>query len=71
LCPEVYASQPGCRCCRQQFGPFLLPEDEGEDPETYYEKYCYAMETTAVWGGHLELTALAGALKRHIQVCVG
>lgn len=54
--------------CREQFAPFLLPEDESEDPEEHFEKYCFTLETTAVWGGHLELTALAAALKRQIKV---
>jgi hypothetical protein len=54
--------------CRDQFAPFLLPEDESEDPEQHYEKYCFTLETTAAWGGHLELTALAAALQRQIKV---
>eukprot|EP00775_Hariotina_reticulata_P010756 gene10756-10912_t len=53
---------------KDQFAPFLLPEDEDEDPEEHYERYCYSLETTAVWGGHLEITALADALQRHIKV---
>jgi hypothetical protein len=54
--------------CREQFAPFLLPEDESEDPEQHFEKYCFTLETTAAWGGHLELTALAAALQRQIKV---
>jgi hypothetical protein len=58
---------PFCSC-RDQFEPFLLPEDESEDPEQHFEKYCFTLETTAAWGGHLELTALAAALQRQIKV---
>lgn len=54
--------------CREQFAPFLLPEDDSEDPEQHFEKYCFTLETTAAWGGHLELTALAAALQRQIKV---
>lgn len=54
--------------CRDDFAPFLLPEDESEDFETHFEQYCTALETTAVWGGHLELQALSHALKRQIKV---
>jgi OTU domain-containing protein 6 len=53
---------------RDQFAPFLLPEDEDEDPGEHFEKYCFALETTAVWGGHLEITALADVLQRQINV---
>lgn len=57
-----------CCCCREQFAPFLLPEDQEEDAEAYYERYCCELESTAAWGGHLELSALADALQRHITV---
>ncbi|KAF8065793.1 OTU5 [Scenedesmus sp. PABB004] len=53
---------------KDEFSPFLLPEDEDEDPDAHYERYCYALETTAAWGGHLELQALARALRRQIRV---
>eukprot|EP00923_Selenidium_pygospionis_P033813 GHVN01059242.1.p4 GENE.GHVN01059242.1~~GHVN01059242.1.p4 ORF type:complete len:313 (+),score=66.96 GHVN01059242.1:615-1553(+) len=38
--------------------------DEGGD----FDEYCYKLETTAVWGGEIELQALTGALKRGIVV---
>jgi hypothetical protein len=38
---------------RDQFAPFLLPEDESADPEDYYEQYCDTLETTA--GGRVGL----------------
>jgi OTU domain-containing protein 6 len=56
------------RSHRGEFAPYLVPEDEGEDPEAYFERYCDAVETTATWGGHVELQALSGALGRRITV---
>eukprot|EP00878_Enallax_costatus_P033948 GHUV01037539.1.p1 GENE.GHUV01037539.1~~GHUV01037539.1.p1 ORF type:complete len:139 (+),score=40.62 GHUV01037539.1:473-889(+) len=53
---------------RDEFAPFLLPEDESEDFDTHFEQYCSTIETTAAWGGHLELQALSHALKRQIKV---
>jgi hypothetical protein len=38
---------------REQFAPFLLPEDELADPEAYYEQYCDTLETTAGTGLYL------------------
>ena len=45
-------------------------EWEGEsDPERRrFLRHCAAVERTALWGGHLELQALAQALRRHIVV---
>ncbi|KAI8472716.1 MAG: hypothetical protein J3K34DRAFT_519584 [Monoraphidium minutum] len=51
-----------------EFSPYLVPEDEGEDPAAYYGRYCDALESSAVWGGHVELQALSGALGRRITV---
>jgi OTU domain-containing protein 6 len=56
------------RTHKEEFAPFLLPEDPDQDPEEYYEKYCEKLEGTAVWGGHVELHALAGVLQRQIKV---
>jgi OTU domain-containing protein 6 len=53
---------------KDMFAPYLLPEDESEDPEAYYERYCTRLETTAEWGGHTETVAIAGALRRMIKV---
>jgi OTU-like cysteine protease len=43
-------------------------EEEGGDPAAVLEAYCARLEGTAAWGGHVELTALAAALQRHIKV---
>lgn len=53
---------------RGVFAPYLVPEDEEQDPDEYFDKYCDNIEMTATWGGHVELQALAGALKRRIAV---
>lgn len=56
------------RSHKDEFGPYLVPEDEGADPAEYYESYCDAIEATATWGGHVELQALSAALRRRIVV---
>jgi OTU domain-containing protein 6 len=42
-------------------------EDDGDEKDAF-EAYVSSVEKTAAWGGHVELTALAGALKRRIRV---
>jgi hypothetical protein len=56
------------RAHREEFAPYLVPEDEASDPAEHFEAYCNTIEETATWGGHLELQALAGALARRITV---
>lgn len=56
------------RSHRDQFAAFVVPEDDAEDPAAFFERYCDEIEDTAVWGSHVELTALAGALGRRITV---
>ncbi|KAL2649629.1 hypothetical protein R1flu_017757 [Riccia fluitans] len=56
------------------FMPFIGAESpEGEKPgdtlQTKFERYCGEVETTAAWGGQLELGALSHALRKHIVVC--
>ena len=47
-------------------------EESGKDPAQGFEEYCDKVEETAVWGGQIELQALAQAIERHIQVhCAG
>lgn len=46
----------------------VVIEGEGDAAETAYEAYCNEVETTAAWGGHVEIEALSRALKTHIQV---
>lgn len=56
------------------FLPFYLAEgkaDIGPDPMKSFEKYCEEMESTAAWGGQLELGALTHCLKKHIVVYSG
>jgi len=51
------------------FLPFFLAEgkaETGSDPSESFEKYCQEIESTAAWGGQLELGALAHCLKKHI-----
>lgn len=56
------------------FLPFFLSEgkaDAGSDPSESFEKYCQEIESTAAWGGQLELGALTHCLKKHIVVYSG
>lgn len=54
----------------EQFKPFVLQEDAttAGDGEDVFEAYCTELESTAAWGGQVELQALAGALQSHIVV---
>jgi OTU domain-containing protein 6 len=55
-----------------RYKPFLSEEDlgtnEGDGEEGAYEAYCTNIETTAAWGGHVEVQALAEALRARITV---
>uniref|UniRef100_A0A0A9D4H0 OTU domain-containing protein n=1 Tax=Arundo donax TaxID=35708 RepID=A0A0A9D4H0_ARUDO len=56
------------------FLPFFLAESKvetGPDPSESFERYCKEIESTAAWGGHMELGALTHCLKRHIVVYSG
>ena len=49
--------------------PLLLQEDTaGEGEEDAFEAYCAEVESTAAWGGQVELQALAQVLRCHIMV---
>eukprot|EP00897_Mesotaenium_endlicherianum_P002273 jgi/Mesen1/2073/ME000151S01334 len=58
------------------FLPFVVADEnekEGKtsgsvDPINRFEQYCLEVETTALWGGQLELGALAQALRKQIIV---
>ncbi|KAG6542239.1 hypothetical protein Mapa_016367 [Marchantia paleacea] len=55
------------------FMPFIGAETtEGDNPDdtlqTKFERYCGEVESTAAWGGQLELGALSHAMKKHIVV---
>lgn len=51
---------------RDDFAPFIEENDEGATVD--FEDYCVEIESTAAWGGQLELGALARALQKHIKV---
>ncbi|CAM8897061.1 unnamed protein product [Rhodiola kirilowii] len=58
------------------FRPFFLSENEVKDDSESsvaekIEAYCKEVETTAVWGGQLELGALTHCLKKHIKIFSG
>lgn len=53
------------------FRPFIAEDDlaaPSEEADDLLESYCRELESTAVWGGHLELEALSAALDRPIAV---
>jgi OTU domain-containing protein 6 len=56
------------------FLPFFLSEgkaEAGPDPSESFQSYCEEIESTAAWGGQLELGALSHCLKKHIVVYLG
>ncbi|KAJ4872122.1 Cysteine proteinases superfamily protein [Raphanus sativus] len=54
---------------KTDFIPFFLSETESA--EERFEKYCREVESTAAWGGQLELGALTHCLRKHIMVFSG
>lgn len=54
------------------FIPFFLSEtDMGDSVAERFENYCREVESTAAWGGQLELKALSHCLRRHIMIYSG
>ncbi|KAJ6808740.1 OTU domain-containing protein 6B-like [Iris pallida] len=57
------------------FLPFFLSDNKVEvdsgSPLERYKQYCEEVETTAAWGGQLELGALMHSLKKHIVIYSG
>lgn len=54
------------------FLPFFLSETDGDgDYNERFESYCNEVESTAAWGGQLELGALTHCLKKHIMIFSG
>ncbi|KAI4301357.1 hypothetical protein L6164_034644 [Bauhinia variegata] len=58
------------------FLPFFLSEnlvdgDSDESLDHKFENYCKEVESTAIWGGQLELGALTHCLKKHIMIFSG
>lgn len=61
------------RAHASDFLPFFLSEStgDGESETERFEKYCKEVESTAAWGGQLELGALTHCLKKHIMIFSG
>ncbi|KAJ6827593.1 OTU domain-containing protein 6B-like [Iris pallida] len=58
------------------FLPFFLSEnkvevDSDSSPSERFKQYCEEVETTAAWGGQLELGALMHSLKKHVVIYSG
>ncbi|CAK9154687.1 unnamed protein product [Ilex paraguariensis] len=58
------------------FIPFFLSENVADgayddSPAERFENYCREVESTAAWGGQLELGALTHCLKKHIMIFSG
>ncbi|KAI3524308.1 hypothetical protein L1887_02961 [Cichorium endivia] len=53
------------------FLPFFLSEETEGDYHERFESYCNEVESTAAWGGQLELGALTHCLKKHIIIYSG
>lgn len=58
------------------FLPFFLSEnavdnDSDGSPAERFESYCQEVESTAAWGGQLELGALTHCLRKHIMIYSG
>ncbi|XP_061196260.1 deubiquitinase OTUD6B-like isoform X2 [Saccostrea echinata] len=71
--------QTNCKQLRQQaasymrehaadFLPFLTTESGELFTESDFDKYCSELETTTMWGGHLEIKALSHVLNQPITV---
>ncbi|KAJ8624016.1 hypothetical protein MRB53_032546 [Persea americana] len=61
------------RAHASDFLPFFLSENETESDSLLerFENYCTEVESTAAWGGQLELRALTHCLRKHIVVFSG
>ncbi|KAI4299188.1 hypothetical protein L6164_032669 [Bauhinia variegata] len=46
----------------------LVEDDSDESLAQKFENYCKEVESTAIWGGQLELGALTQCLKKHIVI---
>ena len=51
------------RANASRFEPFVPVEEGSDDAAGGLEAYCQKVEGSAMWGGHLELMALSGALQ--------
>ncbi|KAI8929930.1 hypothetical protein BC831DRAFT_441628 [Entophlyctis helioformis] len=50
------------------FIPFLTNDNGDMLTESEFKEYCQNVESSAVWGGQLEIQALSQALRRQIQI---
>lgn len=54
------------------FRHFVVEDDTADgalaDGDDAFEAYCNEVDSTAAWGGHVEIQALSAALHAHIQV---
>lgn len=50
------------------FMPFLLTDDGDLMSQKDFEDYCFKVAHTKMWGGHLELTAIAELTKKTIKI---
>lgn len=60
----------------EDFLPFFSAESENDmesnqSLQERFEKYCREVESTAAWGGQLELGALAHSLRKHVIIVSG
>ncbi|KAH9295833.1 hypothetical protein KI387_039421, partial [Taxus chinensis] len=60
----------------EDFLPFFLADSENDTEsndslQERFEKYCREVESTAAWGGQLELEALAHSLRKHMVIFAG
>ena len=54
---------------RQEYQPFMFDEEACEMmDDAGYTRYCDELERSAVWGGHVEIMAMANVLRRRICV---
>ncbi|KAK1587298.1 hypothetical protein Q3G72_011573 [Acer saccharum] len=53
------------------FIPFYLNDDSDRSQAERFENYCKEVESTAAWGGELELRALTHCLRKHILIYSG
>ncbi|KAI8610485.1 hypothetical protein BC830DRAFT_740267 [Chytriomyces sp. MP71] len=56
------------RANADDFTPFLLNEKGDMMSSGEYETYCSEVESSATWGGQLEIKAISSALKREINI---
>ena len=60
------------RANAEHFKHFVIEADTADgsvaDGDDAFEAYCTEVESTAAWGGQVEIQALAQALKAHVRV---